>query len=582
MEKSEYNNADLNELFNFTYNFDLLKGIIETLLKNQRDLQKQVDSMKGEHQELQIIKFDLKEAKEEIKKLNELIQPIEGNPLNEDLSDISEFNIKGEKQKNTDDNENEKDEGKDKNKDKIKDKENFGFGKIKTFDQLKKKILEFRKEFEKTKNDLNENRQNINIINKNYEKIFGENDDNSSIDSRLSTIEKKLKRLLGDLYGEDVYLEDYLEKKRAEEKKNLLNLKEINRKLIQLEINKLDCGAFDLKTDRIYNQIEEVKNKVHELILNLYGYTGDQYDIDKNIKFLNENDFEKFKKNIGLEIERIWTEINLLKEKSEIIIENTKDRCSFKDLETNNHYIQEKMEESLAALNKKFVLKTDNNIAMKNLEDQFRRIILLLAAKIDHENDNWLIAKKPINGYSCAACESFIGDLKEEKNEKYLNWKKMPIREREKEKDNKENEKDKIYRLGNGYSHVLKMVGVDNNGNVLLNPNSNRDIKILFPGTTENNKIKEGSMNVHISNPKFPERIQSAHSKDSKEKTFHIIKSKNHEKKLPKIKGTMSTEDFDRIIDNPNPTLNIKSDNENNMSPKITKVMRKSHSKLNI
>ena len=54
------------------------------------------------------------------------------------------------------------------------------------------------------------------------------------------------------------------------------------------------------------------------------------------------------------------------------------------------------MEESLAALNKKFVLKTDNNIAMKNLEDQFRRIILLLAAKIDHENDNWLIAKKPI------------------------------------------------------------------------------------------------------------------------------------------------------------------------------------------
>ena len=219
MEKSEYNNADLNELFNFTYNFDLLKGIIETLLKNQRDLQKQVDSMKGEHQELQILKFDLKEAKEEIKKLNELIQPIEGNPLNEDLSDISEFNIKGEKQKNTDDNENEKDEGKDKNKDKVKDKENFGFGKIKTFDQLKRKILEFRKEFEKTKNDLNENRQNINIINKNYEKIFGENDDNSSIDSRLSTIEKKLKRLLGDLYGEDVYLEDYLEKKRAEEKK---------------------------------------------------------------------------------------------------------------------------------------------------------------------------------------------------------------------------------------------------------------------------------------------------------------------------------------------------------------------------
>ena len=32
---------DLNALFNLNYNFDLLKGIIETLLKNQGALQKQ-------------------------------------------------------------------------------------------------------------------------------------------------------------------------------------------------------------------------------------------------------------------------------------------------------------------------------------------------------------------------------------------------------------------------------------------------------------------------------------------------------------------------------------------------------------
>ena len=34
MEYSDYNNTDLNELFNFSYNFDLLKGIIEKLLKS--------------------------------------------------------------------------------------------------------------------------------------------------------------------------------------------------------------------------------------------------------------------------------------------------------------------------------------------------------------------------------------------------------------------------------------------------------------------------------------------------------------------------------------------------------------------
>jgi uncharacterized protein YjcR len=36
---------DLNSLFNLNYNFDLLKGIIETLLKNQEAIQKQLDEV---------------------------------------------------------------------------------------------------------------------------------------------------------------------------------------------------------------------------------------------------------------------------------------------------------------------------------------------------------------------------------------------------------------------------------------------------------------------------------------------------------------------------------------------------------
>lgn len=37
------NDIDLNALFNLSYNFDLLKGIIETLLSNQQLIQKQLD-----------------------------------------------------------------------------------------------------------------------------------------------------------------------------------------------------------------------------------------------------------------------------------------------------------------------------------------------------------------------------------------------------------------------------------------------------------------------------------------------------------------------------------------------------------
>ena len=565
MEKTEYNNADLNELFNFSYNFDLLKGIIETLLKNQNNLQKQVDSMKEERHEFQVLKFELKNAKEELRKLNQIIQPTEEEDEEEKIrikEESSELSIKGEKTKSN-----------------VETTNDFGFGKVKTFDQLKFKLLEFRKEFEKAKNGLNEHKENMNIINNKFNKLIGdtvESEGNPPLNDRLKEIEKKVNFLLGDLTLEDIEdVNKYREGKKEEEQRKIMNIQEMNRKITKLEYNKVDSSVFDTKNDRMNTKIEETKTKLNELIYNLYGYTGDQYDIDKNIQFVKEDDFDKYKITVANEIEKIWKEIYNIKEKNDALIEKTKGGCSTKDIEDNNNYVFQKMEEHLDELNKKFVLKNENSAALKNLEDQFKRIILLLATKVDHENDNWLIAKKPINGYSCAACESFIGDLKEEKNDKYINWKKMPMREREKEK---EQEKEKIYRLGNGYSHVLKMVGVDNNKNVSLNPNSNKDMKILFPGNFENNKMKEG-VDLQIRKTTFSDRVKSAHSKESKEKAIDVIRSKNFEKKLPKIKGSMSSDDFDKIIENPNPSLNLK---ENVISPKIIKIMKKTHSKFNV
>ena len=39
-------NLDLNALFNLTYNFDLLKGTISTILKNQESLKNQIENEK--------------------------------------------------------------------------------------------------------------------------------------------------------------------------------------------------------------------------------------------------------------------------------------------------------------------------------------------------------------------------------------------------------------------------------------------------------------------------------------------------------------------------------------------------------
>ena len=79
-------NIDLNGLFNLNYNFDLLKGVIEELLKNKQILQKRMDDMENT--------FDDKdkriaELEKEVKILKE--NQIDKNVITEIKNDISEI-----------------------------------------------------------------------------------------------------------------------------------------------------------------------------------------------------------------------------------------------------------------------------------------------------------------------------------------------------------------------------------------------------------------------------------------------------------------------------------------------------------
>ena len=62
------NDIDLNALFNLNYNFDLLKGIIEQLLKNQNALQNQIDDLYGlgsdKDKRIELLEKEIKYLKE--------------------------------------------------------------------------------------------------------------------------------------------------------------------------------------------------------------------------------------------------------------------------------------------------------------------------------------------------------------------------------------------------------------------------------------------------------------------------------------------------------------------------------------
>jgi len=59
------NNSDLNNIFNFTYNFDLLKEVLTTVIKNQVNLKNQLDERyKVQNQIMESLKGEIIEIKQ--------------------------------------------------------------------------------------------------------------------------------------------------------------------------------------------------------------------------------------------------------------------------------------------------------------------------------------------------------------------------------------------------------------------------------------------------------------------------------------------------------------------------------------
>ena len=99
------NDIDLNALFNLNYNFDLLKGIIEQLLKNQNALQNQIDDLYGlgsdKDKRIELLEKEIKYLKEtyvnknDIKSLEDELRKIKENLKKHDdqIDESKTYNI---------------------------------------------------------------------------------------------------------------------------------------------------------------------------------------------------------------------------------------------------------------------------------------------------------------------------------------------------------------------------------------------------------------------------------------------------------------------------------------------------------
>ena len=369
------------------------------------------------------------------------------------------------------------------------------------------KLLEDQKNKEISDKELKEKENEE--LNKKFEEIIksiealGENYDNKllELETKLSEQQKQSPVLVTDIKPEKKQDKKKLENENIikeynerilELEKNMrqllkkLNIEELNSNLaiLQKEISKKgNQGAIDELTDRLYNVDENIKqinyrvdssqafekkmieensllsrkfetfaNQVNRLSLQVIKNPKDDKPIIDYNKFIEIGVFEENKKETSRKFDKIRISFEDILKHIDEILDRLSHTPSDKDFSQYQEIIKSMLDEYRINNNKKYADKYDTSKNFKFLETQIKSITESYNKKLDGQ-DNWLLAKKPLNNYLCASCEGIIkGEL--DKRCDYIPWNKYPNRE------------EKYTRMGHGFSHMLQMVNDDIRKNV--------------------------------------------------------------------------------------------------------------------
>ena len=465
------------------------------------------------------------------------------------------------------------------------------FNKIKNFEQLKEEVFEMKKIFQQTYEDVKSIQGKFSNMNDkvkgmnkysggalSFEEIQENNEFKHLMKKKVEEYDKKFNIVLGDFKinednNENINTDREKNKKKTRKNK-LFNIIEINRRVNEYQQSKVNTTDFELKNEEYKNNINEIERKLDDLLTNLYGtnYEEKEKNIEgtntKKFLFATKNEFERFKTKTDDEIRRIWEKIEELNKLYEEIFSKVKDNCTINDLESMKNLILDKTQELFLNLKNKNI----DNSSILTLQTNFNKLLRLLAEK--EENENWLLAKKSIGGHSCASCENYLGLLKDD-TDRYVHWKKMPIKI--KDKDNI------LHRVGNGYSRLLRMINFDKNGIPSLNPlnNKNEYFSGMTSNVNEDNKIKENELNKSGYNQSI-HSITSKFFPKEKSEIINDFKTRNkldkNEKRLPNIQASNSSDYFDKN----GKKINTSTSNFNFKSPRLTRNNKKSRYKFDL
>ena len=336
---------------------------------------------------------------------------------------------------------------------------------LKKYNELNNKISNLTDDFKSFNDKIN----SINQLLLGNDKINELNNDiKNYINKSISDTETYLKSIINNLNIDDIknsiskIQEELNQNKLLKNDIDLINNKisdSIEKKLAELD-QKVDVQSTDI------NMCNDTCNKTVKMVEYLSGQVIETYQpgLDKDGKIGNLNYNNLIKQNVDMT--SYMTKELFIEERNKIIkkIEKTleiesgnyafikkleekiKSSASENDLKDMEQCLINMLEELNLNLSKKYLDKNEAQKSFKYIELQLKQIIE--ASEMNNkEADNWMLAKKPINSYVCASCESYLGELKNKNI--FLPWNKIPLRE------------EKKYRMGQGFSKMLQLVNMD-------------------------------------------------------------------------------------------------------------------------
>ena len=381
---------------------------------------------------------------------------------------------------------------------------------LKEFEEKIKDLIKKENDNKEANFQKSENEKNLRDI------LKGEQESNKNNLKRFNELEKMLRQAINENKTlservqilENENLKKFTNKEGNDLKNKLLVLEEeIKDESLKLEVMQQALDKVRSDMTNMVKKIEFLNQEYSKLSFQRIITSPERSDISSDLlRFLDKEEYNDNKKEVNKKFEKVRLAIENLGTNLENILNTLSHTVSDKELINYQGVIKNIIDELKLSISRKYAEKSETNKTFKFLETQLKTVMDSASKKMDG-SDNWLLAKKPLNSYLCASCESVLKGELEQRSE-YIPWNKYPTRE------------DKTYRMGHGFSRMLQMV----NDDIMKNTNTDNISNNLLFNTSSNNSNTLNNLNI-------------INQKDSQKEEDNINITNSQIMKLPKVKN---------------------------------------------